>query len=168
MTGHTFRNPAQNQARDAMLERLATGTTPSGDLIVIGHRFGLYFGETTGVIGTLHKKGLIASAGQGYWKLPEPGEPTPARSNHDDLVAAGWEHHPAPNDAYPDGYYDRLTPYQETGRWDKELQVGQLIDILSVLPERATIVTNGAGDMGAVTPIYLQYNPTRNQVELGG
>jgi hypothetical protein len=71
---HEFRKPAQNLVRDDMLSAMAAGAVSTRELIGMGESRGLFAGETTGVIGTLSKKGVIERYALGWWQLPRQRE----------------------------------------------------------------------------------------------
>lgn len=68
---HEFRDPASNAARDDMLAAMKSGALTTEEIFRIGRRRELFDGVITGIIGTLHKKGAIQSAGHGRWMLAE-------------------------------------------------------------------------------------------------
>jgi hypothetical protein len=69
MNVHEFRSKRQNDARDAILDRLSKGQAATRELIMIGVRNGLYEGETMGMLSTLKKTGAIESPRLGWRKL---------------------------------------------------------------------------------------------------
>jgi len=70
-TLHEFRDPTSNAARDDILTAMKSRAMSTGEIFDIGRSRALFDGVITGIIGTLHKKGIIQSAGQGWWTLAD-------------------------------------------------------------------------------------------------